>query len=106
MFYFTLQLMVQDEHNQRTQDKCSLENDAISKILGPEKRGHARGLGYGASIAKEKKLEVQRELKKKYDVELQDVNSKLENVQAELQELKNLLVWTYIIEFIYYICLK
>lgn len=84
--------MVQDEHNQRTQDKCSLENDAVSKVLGPDKRGHARGLGYGASIAKEKKLELQRDLKRKHDAQLHDMNSKLENVHAELQELKNLLV--------------
>ncbi|XP_034209846.1 uncharacterized protein LOC117623100 [Prunus dulcis] len=57
------------------QQKCSITDDAVVKVLGPDPRGRVRGMGFGATVSK---IEGQ--------VRVRDQFNRLEN---EIIELKN-----------------
>ena len=83
-------MMLEDDQNSTNSDSCN--DDAISKVLGPEHRGRVRGLGFGVTPSQMKVLGPQCEVTRRYERQLREVNSKLENFQAEMQELRNLMV--------------
>ena len=82
-------MMLEYDQNSTNSDSCN--DDAITKVFGPEHRGRVRGLGFGVT-PQMKVLGPQCEVTRRYERQLREVNSKLENFQAEMQELRNLMV--------------
>ena len=80
------------EYDQSSTNSDSVNDDTITKVLGPEHRGRVRGLGFGVTPSQMMVLGPQCEVTRRYEGQLREVNSKLENVPAEMQDLRNLMV--------------
>lgn len=91
-----------------TQSTHSLQDDAVAHVLGPERQGRVRGLGFGVTLSKVDLHKQENETVKKLQDEVYNLNQQLNELKAAivLQGMsQNVVSGQYLFNFTSLICM-